>query len=220
MKKTKKMFTSLIAATILTSLIAPASFAQTSSDPIPQPEQTESEYENYFLENPEQYDKYILLDSFQNRYYLKENAEYELDPQILAALQQQIAETNNVLKEVVIDDSSAIIVNPQPIGFGTGIKDRVLTPTPSGPIFDDLDKTYKEGVTKIKFHWWGTSVYVSKSKINNIGSGMTIAGIWLPSTLLKKVVATLGVAIGRVPGGVIFDRPYISPSLFNWVRYQ
>lgn len=36
---------------------------------------------------------------------------------------------------------------------------------------------YHHGVTKVDFHWWGVTVYLSKTTIKYMGRGATIAGI-------------------------------------------
>lgn len=54
-------------------------------------------------------------------------------------------------------------------------------------------------------YWWGLRIGLSKNTVNNIGSGVTIAGIWIPHPVVKGVVATLGVIIGRCPGGIVFN---------------
>lgn len=64
---------------------------------------------------------------------------------------------------------------------------------------------FKNGSNYVHVYWWGLRIGLSKNTVNNIGSGVTIAGIWIPHPVVKGVVATLGVIIGRCPGGIVFN---------------
>ena len=70
-------------------------------------------------------------------------------------------------------------------------------------------RAYSEGVTKIEFHWWGATIYLSKTTINYIGGGIAIGGIWVPEPIVSKILATLGVIGTLVPGGIAFDYNFI-----------
>lgn len=74
-------------------------------------------------------------------------------------------------------------------------------------------KSYKNGVNKITFHWWGATVYISKSTITKIGNGCTIGGIWIPQVLLARVVATAGVGLMSCPGGICFDYNFVKAGI-------
>ena len=41
--------------------------------------------------------------------------------------------------------------------------------------------TMAYGVDNVEAHWYGFRVWISKGTLNNIGSGVTIAGLWIPS---------------------------------------
>ena len=219
MKKMKKISSSLIAVAILSSMIAPNSFAaspnETQKLPLPQQETSQQQLdETYFYENSSLYNQYIVFNSQQQKYALTDDAKLKLDSEVLEALENQLIQTNSFIKETVINNSEndeIVFSNPQ---------QPQLTETLNNTGIVTMATKYKEGVNKIVYHWWGTSVYVSKKTINNIGTGVTIGGIWMPASLLKPVVATLGVVLGKLPGGIIFDRVYVSPLPFNYVRYQ
>ncbi|RDW20838.1 hypothetical protein CWR48_04595 [Oceanobacillus arenosus] len=162
---------------------------------------------DYFMNNSTLYDQYVKLNLKEKKYYLTNEAQERLDSQTFTALENQIQTANQNIKESLAYPA----ISPDEYALSD--------PTvKTNPI--ELQAKFKEGVNKIVFHWWGTSVYVKKSTLNSLGKGITIAGIWIPQTLLRKVVASMGVVIGSVPGGMIFDRAYISPTLFNWVRWQ
>lgn len=219
MKKTKKISSSLIAVAILSSMIAPNSFAaspnETQKLPLPQQETSQQQLdETYFYENSSLYNQYIVFNSQQQKYTLTDDAKLKLDPQVFEALENQLIQTNSFIKETVINNSESdeiVFSNPQ---------QPQLTETLNNTGIVTMAAKYKEGVNKIVYHWWGTSVYVSKTRINNIGAGVTIGGIWMPASLLKPIISSLGVVLGKVPGGIIFDRVYVSPLPFNYVRYQ
>lgn len=78
-------------------------------------------------------------------------------------------------------------------------------------------RAYNEGVTKIEFHWWGASIYLSKTTIMTIGAGITIGGIWIPEGVVTKILATVGVVIALCPGGIAFDYNYIAAGISNLV---
>lgn len=78
-------------------------------------------------------------------------------------------------------------------------------------------RAYNEGVTKIEFHWWGASIYLSKTTIMTIGAGITIGGIWIPEGVVSKILATVGVVIALCPGGIAFDYNYIAAGISNLV---
>ena len=80
---------------------------------------------------------------------------------------------------------------------------------------------FKEGVTKVVFHWWGVTVYLSRSTVRWLGLGITIAGIWIPEAVVTKVLATLGVVAQSCPGGIRFDYYVFMPVANIWnVRFQ
>lgn len=57
-----------------------------------------------------------------------------------------------------------------------------------------------------------------------MGRGITVAGIWIPNALARKIVSTMGVAYSTCPGGIVFDYSYAAAgiskltggTLINW----
>lgn len=85
---------------------------------------------------------------------------------------------------------------------------------------------YKEGVTKVKVFWWGIRVWLKRSHLRAAGSGLTVAGYWIPVFIVKAIVATLGFGLANIPGGTradtnpaIFFNPSIPIKTWN-VRWQ
>ena len=56
-----------------------------------------------------------------------------------------------------------------------------------------------------KGYWWGSRVWLSRTTIRNIGEGVGLAGIWIPKHVIAASVATMGWALTKVPGGVVFN---------------
>ena len=48
-------------------------------------------------------------------------------------------------------------------------------------------------------------VLLSKTTINRVGGGVTIAGVWIPEPVLSKILATGGAIAGLAPGGMYAD---------------
>ena len=76
-----------------------------------------------------------------------------------------------------------------------------------------LARSYNEGVTKIDFYWWGVTIYLSKTAINVIGTGISIGGILIPETVVSKILSTLGAVVTLCPGGIAFDYNYIAAGI-------
>lgn len=163
--------------------------------------------EEYFESHSEQYEKYINYDDNSLVYSVDESAQKELDKQEYKALVAHVDSINKLVRETwenanAQEKNEIDIVDPKEddnLNYATRAK-------------------YKEGVTKVTFHWWGTKIYIKKSHLRNAGKGLTVGGIWLPHKVLSKVAATGGVVLASAPGGIIINRTYVGG--FKWASFQ
>lgn len=163
--------------------------------------------EEYFESHSEQYEKYINYDDNSLVYSVDESAQRELDKQEYKALVAHVDSINKLVRETwenanAQEKNEIDIVDPKEddnLNYATRAK-------------------YKEGVTKVTFHWWGTKIYIKKSHLRNAGKGLTVGGIWLPHKVLSKVAATGGVVLASAPGGIIINRTYVGG--FKWASFQ
>lgn len=65
--------------------------------------------------------------------------------------------------------------------------------------------TYHEGVTKVEFGWSGIKIYLSKTTLNNIGTGANIAGLFVSNALVSTALGLLGIFGGVAPGGIVIE---------------
>ena len=74
--------------------------------------------------------------------------------------------------------------------------------------------TYKEGISDVTFHWWGMTIYLSKTLANKaLAAGITLGGIWIPSKVIASVGAMLGLSDKEFyKGGIWIDQFWIA----NW----
>lgn len=152
-----------------------------------------------------EFDKYVTFDSETNAYYINRLAQVNLTPQTLEEL-TQIVDANNVIRASVLQNNTKNNVDVS--------KEGIVTITSK----NDYDLRFKEGKNAVKAYWWGLRVWLKKSTVNNMGTGVTIAGIWIPHPVVKGVVATAGVLIGKAPGGIVFN---YTPGVNAWgVKFQ
>lgn len=64
---------------------------------------------------------------------------------------------------------------------------------------------YKNGKTGYSVYRWGLRIYISKSAIDKVTTGISIASIWITKTNLIKILGTAGIVLGKVKGGIVFD---------------
>ncbi|SEI49027.1 hypothetical protein SAMN02910453_0524 [Lachnospiraceae bacterium A10] len=134
---------------------------------------------------------------FENGHFVKKNDNNQLSEEEEDYISNSLLESNSLIDSNIED---AIIVLPQQ--------------EMCNYLCTSLAKSrYKEGVTKVVVHWWGLSVYLSKSTIKAIGAGTTVAGIWMPEPVISKVLATLGVGVAFCPGGIAFDYDFAAVGI-------
>lgn len=143
--------------------------------------------------------KWVGYDKAQNEYFIKNGAKDEL------------FSSDYKLLESCLDITNANISRSD---FSSG-EVFVVSPSDEGRIFPTA--RLGGGVTKIQFHWWGATIYLSKTTINTMGAGITVGGIWIPEPVVSKIAATLGVVITLCPGGIVFDYNYIAAGIDHFV---
>ncbi|SFD61812.1 hypothetical protein [Bacillus sp. UNCCL81] len=138
----------------------------------------------------------------------------------LQLVQQNIEDANEL--------NSSLYYSPGP-GTSVSVGDGSLTYT-----VDESVKGYIDGVTKVQSYWWGYKVYLSKTVVNALGSGVIATAnkiadkLKLPYKVGLAVAGALGVAgylISNVPHGVIIrvNKIPISSGIGyvpTWIKYQ
>lgn len=163
--------------------------------------------EEYFQKNARTYEKYINYDANSMNYSVSKNAKNDLETEEYNALVNHIDSMNNMIKETWNNANE----NEQK-------EIDVINPNEQSDSDFVTEANYKEGVTKVTFHWWGAKIYIKKSHLRNAGNGLTVGGIWLPHKVLSKVTATGGVILSSAPGGIIINRTYVGG--FKWASFQ
>ncbi|PKR82493.1 hypothetical protein [Heyndrickxia camelliae] len=156
-----------------------------------------------FLDNQEELSKlssYVVLNEESLRYEIKEEAKQSLTDDEFNFLYSSVNTTNEQLNE------------------NTEVSLENLVIPSNEQVLDHNNLEYKNGVTKLEWHWWGLRVYLSKNTINYASGGVAIGGIWIPEPIISKVLSTLGVLGTFVPGGVRFD--FIGFRFISNVHYQ
>lgn len=140
----------------------------------------------------EKFNPYVSLDEETLQYFIINDARSELTEAEYLKLSQMIDQTNSFIKTVDFEkygDEIFVILNESE-SFQTSISET---------------REYVEGVTKIDVHWWGYTVYLSKTTLNTIGLGVDIAGIFIKHPVVSVAAGILGFALGYAPGGIVFD---------------
>lgn len=144
--------------------------------------------------------EWVTYDTTSNEFMIKEGAKGVLEDTDYTLLESCLEITNSNIAMADFSSGEVFVVAPENEG-GAHI----------------AAARYSEGVTKIDFHWWGATIYLSKTTINLIGGGVTIGGIWIPEPVVSKILSTLGVVIALCPGGIAFDYNYIAAGISSLV---
>lgn len=216
MKKITKLFVFLTALVTFLFTITPTLNAKASSSttsPIELEEVSGNELQLSTSEI-EKFNEYIILNADQT-YSVKETA--NLTKLEYIKLNSILTIANQEIKKLVEDPS-----------IDQNFEIEIMNPLDETPSFA-TSKTYKEGVTKVTFHWWGVKIKISKTVANKgLYAGVTLAGIWLPSRVLASAGVILGLtSTGLYKGGIWIDQywvPVWGPLKtlfgFNAVGYQ
>lgn len=114
--------------------------------------------------------------------------------------------------KALIDQKNSIILKSENLSDGTTLeKDNNSVIINSNSNNSML--RFREGSNYVHVYWWGLRIGLSKTTINYIGGGVAIGGIWVPEPIVSKILATLGVAMGLAPGGIVFNS---TPGIANF----
>lgn len=165
--------------------------------------QSEVDINNYDISNEliQKADPYVKLTD--NGFYLEGNAKKILNETELKIVENHITLANeniNSLGDNFIKENNYA---------------SVLYTNDNNPILSRAN--FKEGITKVEFHWWGLQVYASKSYINACGGAMSIGTVYIPEPVVTKIVATLGGVMGMCPGGIKFKYSFAKAGISVFV---
>lgn len=145
---------------------------------------------------------WVSYDEKEKQYTINTAAKEKLSNEDYSLLNTCITITNSNLSNIDLSSDEVSVVSPE---------------NESNSIAIGARAKHSEGVTKMKLHWWGATIYLSKTTINRVGAGVAIGGIWIPEPVLSKVLSTLGVVASLVPGGIVFDYNYIAAGINQFV---
>lgn len=114
--------------------------------------------------------------------------------------------------KVLIDQKNSIILKSENLNDGTTLEKDNNSVIISSNTNSSMLK-FREGSNYVHVYWWGLRIGLSKTTINYIGGGIAIGGIWVPEPIVSKILATLGVALGLAPGGIVFNS---TPGIANF----
>lgn len=146
------------------------------------------------------FNEWVTYDDESNQFLVKTGAKDILEQSDYELLDKCLAVTNSNIAMADFSSGEIFVVSPEDEGRAISLAAR-----------------YNEGVTKIVFHWWGATIYLSKTTINVIGAGVSIGGIWIPEPVVSKILSTLGVVVALCPGGIVFDYNYIAAGIGSLV---
>ncbi|MCI1223321.1 MAG: hypothetical protein LKG06_06340 [Bifidobacterium subtile] len=141
--------------------------------------------------------QYIIL---EGKYYSLNirAASSELTNKEIKQVEESISTVNRQLTMVYVQQQR------DPRNVFVGNDEGVIT-TSSQPL-SMTSRSYKEGVNKVEWYWWGARIYLSKTTVRWIGAGVTVGGIWVPEPVVSKILATIGaITAATVQGGIVFD---------------
>ncbi|MFQ6324129.1 hypothetical protein [Lactococcus garvieae] len=114
--------------------------------------------------------------------------------------------------KALIDQKNSIILKSENLNDGTTLEKDNNSVIISSNSNNSMLR-FREGSNYVHVYWWGLRIELSKITINYIGGGVAIGGIWVPEPIVSKILATLGVAIGLAPGGIVFNS---TPGIANF----
>lgn len=144
---------------------------------------------NITQEQKDRFNDWVGYNNNVQEFFVKEGAENVLTESEYELLNTCLSITNENIEAADFKSGEAFIITPEQEEYYGSISTRA----------------YHEGVTKVDFHWWGVTIYLSKSTINNFGDGLSIASIFIPHPVISAVASISGFVEGKFPGGVAFD---------------
>lgn len=150
--------------------------------------------------------QYIHFDANLGIFVLDNAIESVLSEADIAQVVIQINETNSRLQTSKIESdmgTKVSVVDPSGIEYVVN------------PVF-----SRGEGTNSVTFYWNYARVKLSLTSIKNIGSGMSVGGLFIPHPIVSKACSLLGIAIGRVTSGIWFDYNYFNGILTGNAGWQ
>lgn len=135
---------------------------------------------------------YISFNKSTNKFTIDSTLKSIINSKDYKNVTNQVKMTNQQLEVAINDNETTIRVSDT-----DGSTINLYNPT-----------TRKAGKNDVDFHWNYARIYLSKQTVNNISTGVTIAGIWIPAARVADVLATLGVIGSTVKNGIWFDYNY------------
>ncbi|MBC6316617.1 hypothetical protein [Listeria grandensis] len=154
------------------------------------------------------FDQYVVLNVETGVFSIKDDAKRELSSTEFNLLHDKINNANLLTEEMISTENMDVTIDSQ----GVTITEKSANEP------QHLKRTkYIEGKNAVKVYWWGLRVWVKKATVHKIGNGAAIGGIWIPGSLIGKVVSTLGVVLSACPGGIVFNStPSPVPASLVW----
>lgn len=151
-------------------------------------------------------EQYIHFDATLGVFILDNAIENVLSEVDINQVVAQVNATNNQLQASKTEVNNSTQINAvDPSGTEYVVK----------PVF-----SRGEGTTSVTFHWNYARVKLSLTSIKNIGSGMSVGGLFIPHPIVSKACSLLGIAIGRVTSGIWFDYNYFNGILTGNAGWQ
>lgn len=149
----------------------------------------------------EKYENYIQLNE-DNRFVINSLGDSELNESEKLELSSILSNSNKNIDLVIENSSKEEALEIQVVSPEKNVEPEIML----------MAASYKTGINKVSFHWWGMKVLLSKTTANKaLNYGTTLAGIWLPSRVLSSVGATLSLtSTGLFKGGIWIDQYYVA----------
>ncbi|EIM08337.1 hypothetical protein A1A1_01358 [Planococcus antarcticus DSM 14505] len=202
----KKFLYSLIVSAMLISLVSPSVSAQSQVAPVQEYEQV-----NFTEELIEKVNPYIITKGHTYELSNLDMLKEEISAEELAAVEEKIAEMNILLNqndkikeldnhvfEVIVTDDE-IKEEFEANGNENHELSNSLEYIDKYPTYSTLST--KNGINKVKFHWWGYELWLSKTSVTNILSG----GIAATSLVLGLLIPGVGIAIALAVNSFVWS---------------
>lgn len=147
----------------------------------------------------EKYGKYVELDN-NNYFIINSEGQKELSKEEYKKLMDVLSNTNANMDYVIANSATEEALDIE-IASPTDNQESIM-----------LLASYKEGVSKVTFHWWGVKIYLSKTHANKaLKAGITLGGIWIGSKVLSSVGVMLGLTNkGFFKGGIWIKQYWVA----------
>ena len=200
--KMKKIL-SLLLSLLMICVFPVTAFASGNSISISDKENLSNALPELTVAQKREMDNWVAYDNTTRQFYIKDGAREKLGKGNYELLSRYLMVTNSSLLKADLNGGEIEVLTPSQDAEGRD--------APS--VFARSRRRFSEGVTKIVFHWWGATIYLSKTTINFLGGGVAVGGIWILEPVVSKILSTLGVAGTLCPGGIAFDYNYVAAGI-------